>query len=101
MLTALSTKKKIVFVIDKRDVIAYYDTYNSTREITMYYHNATNDFEININVVDGMFHIIMTLAGEKIECDGIKFIIDEDDFNTFTYNDWKNYFAFHCDEWKM
>ena len=48
-----------------------------------------------------MFTVTMTLAEETISAEGIKFVMDVEDFGTFTYENWVEYFHFMKEEWEM
>jgi len=47
-----------------------------------------------------MFTVSMTLAGETISAEGIK-LLDVEDFDSFTYENWVEYFHFMKEEWEM
>ena len=62
----------------------------------------SEDFSIAISRdAARMYLVTMTLAGETITCDGIKFVMDVEDFGTFTYENWVEYFHFMKEEWEM
>lgn len=57
------------------------------------------DFSIFVTH-DGQFYTVtMTYAGETITQDGIKFVMDWDEFDTFEYADWVRYFNIMKEEW--
>ena len=69
--------------------------------------HQTQDFSVEVirearkAQSDLMFTVSMTLAGETISAEGIKHVMDADDFEVFTYENWVEYFHFMKEEWEM